>query len=115
MSSINRYKRSPKGTSGSIVTGLWPGSSLHCIEALRSPRWEDYEYSVHPSPSGDGATTNSMAWLGNGWAVRQMDEKLDREALSWYVLPMFQERELGIPEVGKPEGKRQYELRPWSH
>jgi len=56
-----------------------------------------------------------MAWLGNGWAVRQMDEKLDRKALSWYVLPMFQERELGIPEKGRPEEKREYELRPWSH
>ncbi|KAL1606729.1 hypothetical protein SLS60_004136 [Paraconiothyrium brasiliense] len=28
---------------GSIV-GLWPGSTLHCVEAMRSPRWEDYVY-----------------------------------------------------------------------
>jgi hypothetical protein len=26
------------------VVGLWPGSTLHCVEAMRSPRWEDYEY-----------------------------------------------------------------------
>ena len=32
-----------KGT-GEVV-GLWPGSTLHCIEAMRSPRWEDYEYT----------------------------------------------------------------------
>ncbi|KAF1997751.1 FAD/NAD(P)-binding domain-containing protein [Amniculicola lignicola CBS 123094] len=27
-----------------VVTGLWPGSTLHCLEVMRSPRWEDYEY-----------------------------------------------------------------------
>ncbi|KAJ4298057.1 hypothetical protein N0V90_005956 [Kalmusia sp. IMI 367209] len=30
-------------TDGAVV-GLWPGSALHCIEAMRSPRWEDFEY-----------------------------------------------------------------------
>ncbi|KAH0000802.1 FAD/NAD(P)-binding domain-containing protein, partial [Aureobasidium melanogenum] len=28
---------------GDTVVGLWPGSTLHCIEALRSPRWEDFD------------------------------------------------------------------------
>lgn len=26
------------------VLALWPGSTLHFVEALRSPRWEDYVY-----------------------------------------------------------------------
>lgn len=30
-------------TDGAVV-GLWPGSTLHCIEAMRSPRWEDFDY-----------------------------------------------------------------------
>ena len=33
-------------TDGAVV-GLWPGSTLHCIEAMRSPRWEDFDYVYH--------------------------------------------------------------------
>ncbi|KAL5444079.1 hypothetical protein PMIN06_008501 [Paraphaeosphaeria minitans] len=33
-----------KSKADGKVVGLWPGSTLHCIEALRSPRWEDYHY-----------------------------------------------------------------------
>lgn len=38
------------------VTGLWPGSTMHAIEALRSPRWEDYDYVYEgeQESKGDG-------------------------------------------------------------
>ncbi|CRK13995.1 hypothetical protein BN1723_010208, partial [Verticillium longisporum] len=29
---------------GDRIVGLWPGSSLHCLEALRAPRWEDFVF-----------------------------------------------------------------------
>ncbi|KAK3699197.1 hypothetical protein LTR37_016558 [Vermiconidia calcicola] len=107
------YKKNGKGESSDIVTGLWPGSTLHCMEALRSPRWEDYEYESLPEPNG--APVNQMAWLGNGWAVNQLHEKPDRIALSFYIQPMFQEREIGVPNAPRPEENEQYRLRPWSH
>lgn len=56
------YRKDGQGKSGDFVTGLWPGSTLHCIEALRSPRWEDYEYEYRPEENG--AEVNQMAWLG---------------------------------------------------
>ena len=110
---ISRYKKNGQGVSGDIVTGLWPGSTLHCMEALRSPRWEDYEYEYIPEENG--APLNQMAWLGNGWGLRQLDSKPNIAALSFYITPMFQEREIGIPKPGKPEENEQYQLRPWSH
>jgi hypothetical protein len=33
-----------KGTAGNRVIGLWSGSTSHALEALRAPRWEDFEY-----------------------------------------------------------------------
>jgi cation diffusion facilitator CzcD-associated flavoprotein CzcO len=64
------YKKNGQGESGAVVTGLWPGSTLHCIEALRSPRWEDYEYEYLAEASG--AEVNQMGWLGNGWGLTQL-------------------------------------------
>lgn len=109
----NRYKKNGQGLSGNIVTGLWPGSTLHCIEALRSPRWEDYIYEYLPEENG--ALVNQMAWLGNGWGVKQMVEKPSIEALAFYITPLFQERDVGIPQAPRPEENRQYDLRPWSY
>ncbi|RAL66248.1 hypothetical protein DID88_005919 [Monilinia fructigena] len=51
------------------VTGLWPGSTLHALEALRSPRWEDFEYEERDTGTGNG---NALSWLGNGWSVTQL-------------------------------------------
>ncbi|KAF2447123.1 hypothetical protein P171DRAFT_462358 [Karstenula rhodostoma CBS 690.94] len=55
----NSWYKSKK--DGKIV-GLWPGSTLHCVEAMRSPRWEDYEYvyreelpTAEELAEGDGA------------------------------------------------------------
>ena len=109
----HRYKKNGQGLSGNIVTGLWPGSTLHCIEALRSPRWEDYNYEYLPEPNG--APVNQMAWLGNGWGVKQLVEKPRIEDLSFYITPMFQERDVGIPVPGKPEENEQFIIRPWSY
>jgi len=56
-----------------------------------------------------------MAWLGNGWGVKQMVEKPSIEALAFYITPLFQERDVGIPQAPRPEENRQYDLRPWSY
>lgn len=89
------YKRNGR------ITGLWPGSTLHCIESLRSPRWEDFEYEYK---NEDG---NRLAWLGNGWSENQVRQ----EHLAWYLYPEFQDK----PEEGLPERRRRYEMRAWSH
>src|SRR6185369_6856831 len=39
------------------VTGLWPGSTLHYLEALRDVRYDDWEI---------GHSGNRFALLGNG-------------------------------------------------
>jgi hypothetical protein len=110
---VCRYKKNGQGISGTIVTGLWPGSTLHCIETHRSPRWEDYLYDYHPEENG--SPINQLAWLGNGWGVKQLVDKPDINALSWYITPMFQERDLGIPQHPRPEDNEQYNIRPWSY
>jgi cation diffusion facilitator CzcD-associated flavoprotein CzcO len=52
------------------VTALWPGSALHFMEAVKWPRWEDYEI--------ESSFGNENKWkiLGNGftWAERQAGE-----------------------------------------
>lgn len=102
------YKKDGSGRSGSKVTGLWPGSTLHCIEALRSPRWEDFEYEY--KPQSHGGEVNQMAWLGNGWGLRQLDNPGKLE-LSFYITPKFRQD----PLEGRPEDNELYNVRPWSH
>lgn len=47
------------------------GSSLHCMRALRYPRWEDYNYERADSSKnrlywlGDGMTHNEVTLSGN--------------------------------------------------
>ncbi|KAF4551956.1 Flavin-binding monooxygenase-like protein 4 [Elsinoe fawcettii] len=89
--------------TGDKITGLWPGSTLHCIEALRSPRWEDYEYEYK-----DEAQGNEMAWLGNGWSWCQREEGAD---MAWYLLDAFRE----VPRDPLPEKNELYRHRPFSH
>ena len=86
---------------------------MHCIEALRSPRWEDYEYDYVTEPNG--APVNQMAWLGNGWGQNQLVEQPREVDLSFHLTPMFQERDLGVPLPGRPEENEQYRIRPWSY
>ncbi|KAI8934698.1 hypothetical protein NX059_008387 [Plenodomus lindquistii] len=88
------------------VVGLWPGSTLHCVEALRSVRWEDFEY-VYLGEEEGGAEVNQLAWLGNGWSVKQIEGR----DLAWYLYPEFLDR----PGVGRPEEGERYAVRPFSH
>ncbi|KAK0661784.1 putative sterigmatocystin biosynthesis monooxygenase stcW [Lasiodiplodia hormozganensis] len=55
------------------VTGLWPGSMLHFREAIKEPRWDDWEIVY------DG---NRFAWLGNGFSQTEVDREGD---VSWYI------------------------------
>lgn len=107
------YKQSGTGA----VVGLWPGSTLHMIEAMRSPRWEDFTYTYIEELEAreDRVQTNSlakqranqMAWLGNGWTANQMEEK----HLAWYLYPEFLEK----PLAPRPEECEKLKIRPFSH
>jgi len=48
--------------AGSIhgkVAALWPGSTLHYLEALQDPRWEDWTWEYHTG-------RNRFEYLGKG-------------------------------------------------
>lgn len=94
-----------QGGRGDWIIGLWPGSTLHALEALRSPRWEDFVYESVDQGGGqdDG---NALRWLGNGWSVTQTEGDP-----SWYINP----DEVEWPKEGKPEEHPRYKNRPWSH
>jgi cation diffusion facilitator CzcD-associated flavoprotein CzcO len=103
-----------KGT-GEVV-GLWPGSTLHCVEAMRSPRWEDFDYvyldeleggSDGTGLQGVGKKANRLAWLGNGLSAKQKEGK----DLAWYLYPEFVDK----PVAPLPEDKGVYAIRPFSH
>ncbi|KAK4240674.1 hypothetical protein C8A03DRAFT_31164 [Achaetomium macrosporum] len=90
--------------NGKIV-GLWPGSTLHALEALRSPRWEDWEYErVEDGRAGGG--WNALRWLGNGSSETQVNGDP-----SWYINP----DEVEVPLEGRPEENSRYKARPWSY
>jgi hypothetical protein len=89
---------------GDKVTGLWPGSALHCMEALRSPRWEDFEYEYL---SESDSEENQLAWLGNGWTLNQLENR----DLAWYFQPGF----LNKPNSPFPEEHEGYKARAFSH
>lgn len=50
------------------ITALWPGSTLHYIEALGQVRYEDFEVEYEG---------NRFAWLGNGYSQTELDETAD--------------------------------------
>lgn len=50
------------------VTALWPGSTLHYIEAIMSLRMEDFDVEYHG---------NRFAWLGNGYSQTELDSSAD--------------------------------------
>ena len=104
------WYKSGGGTVGR-VTGLWPGSILHAIEALRAPRWEDFDWEPL-----DGPGANPLRWLGNGWSVTHTphpggsrEECLGDPA--WYVEDIFRD----VPIEGTPEDDPQFKMRPFSH
>jgi hypothetical protein len=81
------------------VVGLWPGSTLHALEALRAPRWEDWVY--------EGVEEgNALRWLGNGRSETQVNGDP-----SWYINP----GEVDVPVEGRPEENERYKARPWCY
>lgn len=98
MEECNSWYRS-EGGKGNRITGLWPGSTLHCLEALRAPRWEDFEYERRDE--------NGLRWLGNGWSVTQLGDGDP----AWYLEPSM----MNVPVQGKPEEDEEFKMRPFSH
>lgn len=50
------------------VTALWPGSTLHYIEALSEVRWDDLDVKYN---------SNRFSWLGNGFSQCESDPTAD--------------------------------------
>lgn len=96
------------GGRGGRISGLWPGSALHAIETLRSPRWEDYDYR-YAGEGGSGKEVNRLAWLGNGWSAVQTDDGAGE--LAHFLLP----EAVDDPDEPFPEDTRAYRERPFSH
>ncbi|KIX06760.1 uncharacterized protein Z518_04736 [Rhinocladiella mackenziei CBS 650.93] len=63
------------GTTDGRVSALWPGSSLHAMQALAYPRWEDFEYEF--------VNDNPGAWIGNGWTVNEREKKVNVDYLNY--------------------------------
>jgi len=62
------------GTEHGRVSALWPGSSLHAMEALSHPRWEDFEYTY--------VNANPFGWMGNGWTQNELDKNINVDYLN---------------------------------
>lgn len=93
-----------KGGRGDRVTGVWPGSALHAMETLRSPRWEDFDYT-YSEKSG----RNRLAWLGDGWSAAQV------EAGAGDLAHFLQPGLIDIPAEPLPEDTLQFRQLPFSH
>ncbi|KAF2971586.1 hypothetical protein GQX73_g1922 [Xylaria multiplex] len=55
------------------VPTTWPGSTLHYLEAMREPRWDDWEFKY---------TGNRFSWMGNGISQTEWDPTAD---LAYYI------------------------------
>lgn len=85
------------------VIGLWPGSTLHAVETMRAPRWEDFKWTY----ADETSEYNRLGWLGNG--MTQNDQTgLDR---SWYIEPDY----VDVPSAPFPEQTEKYLRVPFSH
>lgn len=91
------YKR------GDRVLAIWPGSTVHAIETLRSPRWEDFEYLY----SDEKTKENPLAWVGNGWSETQ----LEGHDVAYYIEPEF----VDFPEAPFPEKTKRWAKVAFSH
>ncbi|KFZ00448.1 hypothetical protein V498_00072 [Pseudogymnoascus sp. VKM F-4517 (FW-2822)] len=58
------YKAGPRAP----ITALWPGSTLHYIEALMEPRIDDWEIKY---------AGNRFTYLGNGYSQTELDPTAD--------------------------------------
>jgi hypothetical protein len=90
------YKR------GDRVTGLWPGSTLHAIETLKSPRWEDFIYEYRAETGGE---ENCFGWLGNGWS----EISLKGGDVSYYIEP----EHIDFPASPLPEDTKRWKNLSW--
>ncbi|KAF7960488.1 hypothetical protein EAE96_000168 [Botrytis aclada] len=95
------------GGKGDRITGLWPGSTLHAMECLRSPRWEDFDYVYEGED--DGEECNRLAWLGNGWSIAQIDSQ--EGELAHFLQPGM----VDIPAEPFPEETSIFRMRPFSY
>ena len=80
--------------NGSItgkVTALWPGSSLHYLEALLQPRYEDWNFTY---------IGNRFSYLGNGFSQTEVDRTAD---WSYYL-----QIEDDSPLIGRAKERRVY-------
>lgn len=58
-----------KGNSiTSRVSALWPGSTLHYLEALSEPRGDDWDVIY---------SNNRFTWMGNGFSQTELDPTCD--------------------------------------
>lgn len=89
---------------GNRIIGLWPGSNLHALETLRSPRWEDFEYIYQQDDQTDGKL---LRWLGNGWSELQ----LNGGDISYYIEPAY----VDAPSFPFPEETEAYNKLSFSH
>ncbi|KAF3055305.1 putative sterigmatocystin biosynthesis monooxygenase stcW [Trichoderma lentiforme] len=93
-----------KGGKGDRIVGIWPGSALHALETLRSPRWEDFNYVYN-----EETQTNRLSWLGDGWSAPQVNPE-DGE-LAHFIQPAF----VDLPASPYPEETVEYKQLPFSH
>jgi hypothetical protein len=77
------------------------------VEALRSPRWEDYEYEFDED-GDDPIKANRLAWLGNGWSELQIREGGD---MSFYIEPEF----VDFPASPLPEKSKKWTTLSYSY
>lgn len=95
------------GGRGERISGLWPGSALHAMECLRSPRWEDFDYVYKGEKEGE--ESNRLSWLGNGWSTAQT------QAGGAEVAYFLQPGVVDIPAAPFPEDTKLYRQRPFSY
>lgn len=68
----NWYKA---GSNNGKIVALWPGSTLHYLELMKIPRYEDWEWEYEEG-------VNRWSFLGNGHSSA---EKRPGGDLSWYI------------------------------
>ncbi|KEF60604.1 uncharacterized protein A1O9_02165 [Exophiala aquamarina CBS 119918] len=85
------------------IIGLWPGSTFHAVESLRSPRWEDFDYDCGENASDD----RLLRWLGNGWSELQPNGG----DISFYIEPDYVDK----PSAPFPEKIEKWNYRSFSH
>lgn len=63
-----------KNPKSGKITALWPGSTLHYMETLAKPRFDDFDITY--------ASKNRFAYLGNGFSQRELNPNID---LTYYL------------------------------